>query len=36
MTAIGLWAVVAAMMAEERRLVAREARLAALDRESTA
>ena len=36
MTAVGLWAVVAAMMAEERRLVAREARLAALDRESTA
>ena len=36
MTAVGLWAVVAAMMAEERHLVAREARLAALDRESTA
>ena len=28
MTAVGLWAVVAAMVAEERRLVAREARLA--------
>ena len=36
MTAVGLWAAMAAMVAEERRLVAREARLAALDRESTA
>ncbi|MBV9418074.1 MAG: hypothetical protein JO363_24030, partial [Solirubrobacterales bacterium] len=39
MTAVGLWAAVAAMVAEERRLAAREARAASLvtpDRGSTA
>jgi putative membrane protein len=36
MTAVGLWAAMAAMLAEERRLVARETRAAALNRESTA